>query len=180
VTQIVLINGAPGSGKSTLAQLLAEDIRLALALNIDVIKHSLGQWETHATRAGQQARRLALAMADEHVGAGNDVIIGQYLARIDFIEQLEHLAQRRGADFIEFVLVLDKRTLLSRLEHRAVQPNRSEHEVNARLVSAGDVPDLVSSMERLLAQRPSAISIDASGTPADTVGLIRRHLSVDV
>jgi hypothetical protein len=81
VTQIVLINGAPGSGKSTAAQQLAQDIRLALALNIDVIKHSLGQCETDATGAGQQARRPALAMADEHVGAGNDVIIGQYLAR---------------------------------------------------------------------------------------------------
>jgi adenylate kinase family enzyme len=81
VTQIVLIDGAPGSGKSTIAQLLTQDIRLALAVNIDVIKHALGQWETDASAAGLQARRLALAMADEHVGAGNDVIIGQYLAR---------------------------------------------------------------------------------------------------
>jgi predicted kinase len=179
VTQLVLINGAPGSGKSTVAQLLAQNMCLALALNIDVIKHSLGQWETDATGAGLQARRLALAMADEHVSAGNDVIIGQYLAKPDFIEQLECLAQRRGADFIEFVLVLDDRTLLARLERRALQPDRFEHEVNSRLVSPGDVPELVRSMERLLTQRPSAIPIDASGTPADTVGLIRRHLSID-
>ena len=150
---------------------------MALALDIDAIKHSLGKWETDPTGAGYQARRLALAMADEHLATGHDVIVGQYLARTEFIEQLESLARRRIAQFIEFVLLVDRRALLSRLEHRAVTPDRAEHEVNARLVSARDVPELVASMEQLLAQRPSAIPVDASGTPADTVGLMRRRLS---
>lgn len=150
---------------------------MSLALNIDVIKHSLGQWEMDAAGAGNQARRLALAMTEEHLGDGYDVIIGQYLARTEFIEQVERLALRRGAEFIEFVLVVDPRTLLSRLQYRSMQPDRSEHEVNARLVSAADVPELVRSIDWLLAQRPSAIPVDASGTPAETVSLMRRRLS---
>jgi hypothetical protein len=83
---------------------------------------------------------------------------------------VQRLAHGRGADFLEFVLVLDDRALLARLEPRAAQPNRAER-VNARLVSTGEVPELVRSMELLLAQRPSAISIDATGTPVETDGL---------
>jgi predicted kinase len=177
VARIVLINGAPGSGKSTLAQLLADAIPMALALDVDVIKHSLGSWQREPTAAGYQARRLALAMADEHLGTGYDVIVGQYLARTEFIEQLESLARRRIAEFIEFVLLVDQRALRSRLERRAVQPDRSEQGVNTRLVSLSNVPQLVTSMEQLLAQRPAATPVDASGTPAETVSLMRRRLS---
>ena len=44
MTRLVLINGAPGSGKSTLADGLAQNQPMTLALDVDVIKHSLGRW----------------------------------------------------------------------------------------------------------------------------------------
>ena len=178
MTRTVLINGVPGSGKSTVAQLLAHRTPMALALDIDVIKHALGQWESDPTGAGRQARRIALAAAEAHLATGHDVIMGQYLARTEFVEQLEQLSRRLGSRFFEFVLVVDQPTLRARLEHRAMHPHRPEHEVNARLVSVSDVPDLVSSTERLLAQRPSAWPVDASGAPAETVHLLRERLAV--
>jgi hypothetical protein len=82
-----------------------------------------------------------------------------------------------GSRFFEFVLVVDQPTLTARLEHRAAHPDRPEHVVNARLVSVSDVPDLVASTDRLLAQRPSAWPVDASGTPAETVHLMRERLT---
>jgi adenylate kinase family enzyme len=45
VARVILINGAPGAGKSTIAHLLAERRRLTLALDVDNIKHALGQWD---------------------------------------------------------------------------------------------------------------------------------------
>jgi predicted kinase len=176
VARVVLINGAPGSGKSTVARLLADSFPMALALDVDVIKHSIGRWDSDARYAGLQARRLALAMAGVHLRSGHDVFIGQYLARVEFIEQLEDMARETGAGFDEFVLVLDHATLVARLRSRAAQPTRSEHEVNIRLVGRADVPDLLRSMDCLLAQRRSAVSIDASGPPEHTAGLIREGL----
>ncbi len=41
MARLVLINGAPGSGKSTLAHALAARRPLALALDVDQLKHAL-------------------------------------------------------------------------------------------------------------------------------------------
>jgi predicted kinase len=76
VARLVLINGAPGSGKSTLAHLLAQDEPLTLALDVDAIKHSLGQWQSATPAAGITARRLAVALAAEHLRQGHDVLVG--------------------------------------------------------------------------------------------------------
>lgn len=90
--RLVLINGAPGSGKSTIAQALAQDRSMTLALNIDGLKHSLGRWDEDPSASGLHARRLTLALASEQLRAGFDLVIGQYLARAPFIEDLERLA----------------------------------------------------------------------------------------
>ena len=94
MTRLVLINGAPGSGKSTLADGVAQNQPMTLALDVDVIKHSLGCWSDDLLASGLHARRLSLALAREQLNAGYDVVLGQYLARTPFIEDLERLAQR--------------------------------------------------------------------------------------
>lgn len=177
MARLTLINGAPGSGKSTLAHLLAQDEPLTLALDIDVIKHSLGQWDLDMNGAGQAARRLAVAMVVEQLSSGSDVIVGQFLARPEFIEQLEALASGHNADFVEVVLSVDQPGLRSRLEQRAVSPQRSEHLVNAALVTPSDVPVLVQTMEDLVELRPSAVVIDANGSLTSTLQLIRKSLT---
>ncbi len=75
---------APGSGKSTLAEAFAQDVPMTLALDIDAIRHSLGRWEEDPSASGLLARRLGLALARQHLTAGYDVVVGQYVARTDF------------------------------------------------------------------------------------------------
>jgi predicted kinase len=173
MSRLVLINGAPGSGKSTLAHALAQDTRLALALDIDAIKHSLGGWDEDPSSSGLHARRLCLALAGEHLRAGFDLVLGQYLAETAFVEALEELASRRGARFYEFVLDLDAAALANRLAARASMPDRSEHAVNNRLVGPGDAGALVMTIESLRRSRSRAIWVDARGSIDSTLRLLR-------
>jgi predicted kinase len=176
MTRLVLINGAPGSGKSTIAHALAQDGQMALALDIDALKHSLGRWAEDPSASGLHARRLTLVVASEQLRAGFDLVIGQYLARTSFIEDLERLAERHGAWFHEFVLDLDAAALEKRLAERASSPDRQEHAVNNRLVGPDDAAALVQSMELLRQRRPRACWVDAAGSLSATLSILRTGL----
>jgi predicted kinase len=173
VPRLVLINGAPGSGKSTVAQELAQDRPLTLALDVDTIKHSLGGWDADPSASGLHARRLALALAERHLGAGYDVVLGQYVARTPFIEDLEALATSHRSEFVELVLEVDAEALAERLALRTSAPSRPEHAVNNLLVEPTDAARLVESLEQLRRLRPGATWIDARGPLAPTLGRVR-------
>jgi predicted kinase len=173
MTRLVLINGAPGSGKSSLAAALAADQPLTLALDVDAIKHSLGHWQDDLLASGLHARRLALAVAREQLGTGYDVVISQYLARTDFIEELERLAAEVDVGFLEIVLDLSAPALAGRLATRSASPTRPEHQVNNRLVGPDDAADLVASLEGLRRSRPRAVWVDAAGSLTATLDLLR-------
>ena len=175
--RLTLVNGAPGSGKSTVAQALAQDRAMTLALDVDAVKHSLGRWDADPSASGLHARRLSLALAEHHLGAGYDVIVGQYLARTPFIEDLAALAERHDAPLLELVLDIDASTLADRIGLRTSAPSRSEHAVNNRLVGPADAPCLVASMEALRQTRPDAIWIDARGSLSSTLALLRAALT---
>lgn len=173
---LMLVGGAPGSGKSTLAALLAAQFPLALALDIDSIKHSLGGWDEDLNRCGTQARRLATAMIAQHLADGHDVVLGQYLARTPFLDELEQLAAAHGARFVEVVLMLDEQTLARRLQGRRERPDRPEQAPNDRFVSPGQAGELSRSIEEVLTIRPGARRVDASGSIAETLAALRALL----
>ena len=176
VPSLVLINGAPGAGKSTLARLLAQDRRMALPIDVDVLKHSLTGWDADPTGSGLHARRLCLALAEVQLTAGFDVVVGQYLARPAFIDDLAGTARAHGARFHELVLDLDVATLAERLAMRAAAPDRPEHAVNNQLVTAADASSLVESLEPLRGLRPTSVWIDARGGPGETLVRLRTAL----
>jgi predicted kinase len=173
---LLLLNGAPGSGKSTLVARLAARRRLALALDVDRIKHSLGGWEEDLRASGLQARRLALSLARTHLADGHDVLIGQYLARPDFLAELEQLAAAVGARFVEAALVLDGETLARRLAARRAAPDRPEQEANDRHVGPADAAEHLAALEALLARRPDAHRIDARRPREELLGDLARIL----
>lgn len=178
--RLILVNGAPGSGKSTIAQALAQCTALALALDIDAIKHALGHWEDDPAASGWQARRIALAMAGEQLSGGFDVVLGQYLAKPEFIEELEALAAHHDVQFFEFILHLDTATLAERLGRRARHPDRPEHEILNRLVGPVDAEALVGSLEPLRQSRPQAVWVDARGPLPTTLRILRALLNAPV
>lgn len=174
---LMLLNGAPGCGKSTLAALLAAETPLTLALDIDTLKHSLGGWDRDLQSSGLQARRLAGALIRQHLADGHDVILGQYLARTAFLEELEQLAADCGARFVEAALVVDEETLAQRLAGRRAAPDRPEQAANDRFVGPADAPDLVRSIEVVLAQRPAMRYVEARGSRDEVFAALLTLLS---
>ena len=82
-------------------------------IDIDDLRASLGQWaEREESRV--IARRLALALAEAHLASGHDVVVPQYVGRIEFIDQLAALAARQGASFVAVVLMVEPEVSMDR------------------------------------------------------------------
>jgi hypothetical protein len=73
-------------------------------LDIDVIRSALGRWEAHS-ESKTIARALATNMARVHLLGGRDVVIPQFVARVDLIGQLAQLADDAQARFVEILLL---------------------------------------------------------------------------
>jgi hypothetical protein len=92
---------------------------LALNLDIDRVRDMLGQWRLRSSAGGVLARAIALAGARTHLVADHDVVIPQYLGRLEFVSQLSDLAADVGARFHELVLMDSKESSVARGAGRA-------------------------------------------------------------
>jgi hypothetical protein len=84
-------------------------------VDVDVLKHSLDRWEEKPSAAGVHTRLLCLARARAPLGAGDDVVVAQNLARPGFIEDLPRRRERHSDGFVEFILDIDDAALAERL-----------------------------------------------------------------
>ena len=100
-------------------------------------------------------------MASTHLGGGRDVIVPQYLARVDEIDAFERVAHEHGADFREVVILDEKAGSIARFDRRRDDSAWGEH--NRRLVALRGGPVMLAAMyDRLLEilqLRPSAVVV---------------------
>jgi predicted kinase len=181
VPLLVLVNGPPASGKSTVAERLVATRPLALNLDIDLVRHQLGGWLDQPSEAGLAARALAVAMARTHLAAGHDVVVPQFLARAEFIGELEAVASQSGARFVEVGLVVDRATALDAFAERRVGATADAHADAAALVDRSTAEDPLGDMydryEALLATRPTVLRVEAARGDIDgTVAAIEAAL----
>jgi predicted kinase len=179
VTSLIHLNGPPGIGKSTLSALHADRHPGTLNLDIDRLHRLVGGWQDADGRTHDVVRPLALAMASTHLRGGRDVVLPQYLARLEEIEAFEQVADAEGADFREVVLLDGKAESLARFDRRRDGSPWGEH--NRRLVARHGGPVLLAAMyDRLLevvALRPSAVVVRAEPEAVeDTYALLVRAL----
>jgi len=152
VPRLVLLNGAPGSGKSTLARRFAEDHPLTLVLDVDQLRGMLGRWFDQPTKAGLLARELAFAMARAQLRAGHDVLVPQFLGRLEFLETLQQLAAEVGAEFVELALVSDRNDVVRRFERRsATSPDPAHRDAAELQRRTGGRDELAATYDKLLA-----------------------------
>jgi predicted kinase len=168
VTRLALINGLPASGKSTLARRYGEDHPLCLVLDIDVVRSMLGAWLQHPQRSGLQARQLAMAMARTQLMAEGEVLVPQFLARVDFVLELEALCAELGVPFVEIALLCDPGEAAARFLRRTggpdaadatAEPVRPEHRDAAQLLEraggTGELVAMAAGLDALLTRRPN-------------------------
>jgi hypothetical protein len=153
-----------------------------LNLDIDRVRGLLGQWQTEPTCAGLLARDLSLAMAGTHLRAGHDVVVPQYVARVEFLRRLEQVAAEAGAQFHELMLADGKDSSVRRFLVRADSTGLAVHrEAHDMLDRAGGRPRLERMYDRLqdiLTVRPGTRVVPSiAGQINDTYQALVQHLA---
>lgn len=180
MAKLILLNGPPGIGKSTLAERYITAHPLALQLEIDLVRCLLGDWMNRQQESGLQARKLALGMARIHLLDGHDVIVPQFLRRLQFIEQLESLASETGSEFRELVLLDSKENARARFLQRTERPGarfsaRSLIERNGGLDYLSEQYDML--MDVIKARPDTCVIESRSGDVDGTYTYMLRHLA---
>jgi leucyl aminopeptidase (aminopeptidase T) len=162
-----------------LARRFAEEHPLTLVLDVDQVRGMLGRWLDQPTESGLLARQLALAMAGTQLRAGRDVLVPQYLGRLDFIERLHRLAAEVGAEFVELALLSSRDDVVRRFERRSATSDDPAHQQAAELQRrSGGHEHLAADYERVLAvvaARPTTRVITT--TDGDVAGAYAQMLT---
>jgi predicted kinase len=108
------LNGPACVGKSTLARRFVERRPLALCVDVDALRASLGGWINEPESKGQ-ARALAADMTAGHLRRGFDVVMPQLTVLGNLIDEYASIAADAGASFVEIVLIADPDELVARL-----------------------------------------------------------------
>ncbi len=160
-----MLNGPPGSGKSTIARRFVDDHPMALNLEIDELRRMIGDWKADPQRAGAAARELALAVARIHLAGGYDLVVPQYLGRVDYLAQLGAVADETGAALHEFVLLDTKDAMIARFTARTAAGREQAHlDAQEILDRVGGLRQLEAMYDRLLlviGARPTAKIVPA-------------------
>ncbi|HWU47945.1 MAG TPA: AAA family ATPase [Humibacter sp.] len=181
MARLILLNGAPGTGKSTLARRYADDNPLALVLDIDTVRRMLGASLVDPEASGLAARRLALAMAREHLAAGHDVIVPQFLGRIEFVLELESLAASVAVPFLELTLIADPDAVIRRFAERSAEPTSDEQRdawtLQERWGGLDALRGACARVETVAAARPAMCTIEVvDGAVDDAYAALRAVL----
>lgn len=160
MVKLVLLNGPPAIGKTTLAARLVADRPLALLLDIDGIRCSMGQWEA-CEESKSLARLLAVQMARVHLSSGHDVVVPQLLAQLPFIEVLAGVARATGAEFHEVLFTATIEDTLGRFRTRreAMRAGRVAHPQESVEHDAQTIEAIYCELDSIASLRPNTLVI---------------------
>ena len=177
---LIHLNGPPGIGKSTLSALWAKRHPRTLNLDVDTLHLLVGGWQDPENRTHEVLRPMAKAMAAAYLATGRDVVLPQYLGRLDEVESFERVAHEQGADFHEVVLLDDRDAAITRFDARRDETAWNQH--NRRVVAdLGGDAFLLAMYDRLLEvleSRPAAVVVrSVPGATEETYAAVEQALT---
>ncbi len=155
------MNGPAGIGKDTIAQKYIDTHPFALCVRTDDIITAIGGWSAakNYDPARHMAFDLALKMIETHLAAGYDVIIPHLLTDLEEAQNLEDIAKKQAAPFIEIFLNSDKTDALNRVFERGTRG-----EPGAPPLTNDDRPEFEELYDNVLTavnSRPNVIKISS-------------------
>lgn len=161
MSYLLHLNGPPGIGKSTLSALWAERHPRTLNLDLDVLHPLVGGWRDPKQDTHALVRPLGKAMASAYLATGADVVLPQFLGRLDELASFERIAHEQGAEFAEVVLLDDRAAAIARFDQRRDDTPWNQH--NRRVVAnlGGDafLADMYDRLLEIMAARPEAVIV---------------------
>jgi hypothetical protein len=132
--------------------------------------------------------RLAHSMARTHLSAGHDVVMPQFVGRLEEIQRFADTAAASGARFCEIVLMDTREAAMSRFARRRTTAAQTLdgwsdwHEVVSNIVAESGGTSLLGQMYddlmAVLARRPQARVIrSAAGDPMGTYEAVKSALA---
>ena len=169
IVRLIHLNGPPGVGKSSLGERFAERTGAAV-VEIDAIRTQIDGWESDEG-SKLVARERALELISAHLRGGSDVVVPQYLGRLDFIDRLEAVALAVDASFLEVMIAADATTAATRFRtrRRALKEAGTAHPQDE--IAENEIAPLVNdAVDRLVAvarSRSDVVSIEGHGSLDD-------------
>lgn len=168
--KLIVINGPSGIGKSTTALELQKELPRSLLIDIDALRRYIEGYKEHRDESAKLSYTHALALTKAHLEFGYSVIVEKTTLWADwFLEELEKIATKEGAEYFEFILTARKEILLARATGRGFIPNGS--------LTLEKVQEMWEEVQKLPHRRPGAIVIDTSEiSPSETLTSISNRI----
>ncbi len=159
--KLILINGPAGIGKSTIAGKLHQVLPLSFLLDIDAQRRYISGYREHRKESGDLVIQLSLAMVENYLQSGHDVIIDKVLTDAGVSERFLELGRKHDATVFEFVLNADKEALIVRANERGYR--------EGSMLTPEKVPKIWEAMQSYIKLRPSALIVETSGKSIEEV-----------
>jgi predicted kinase len=172
VARFIHLNGSSGAGKSTVARLYAARHPGVLNLDIDEVMALISGWEDDVSAAFGSARLMAVAMAQNCLSRGGDVVMPQLVTNAREFAYFPAAVAAAGARYCHVMLAADPGTALARLRSRAAtgtDRHRLLGEHIERIGAQGLVERIAGQFDGFLPTVQVDATIDAAALTPDEV-----------
>lgn len=167
--KLIILNGPAGVGKSTVAARLHSQMPASVLIDIDELRRTIPGYPEKREETLRLAYEYAANAIEDGLKAGSDVIIDKGIYQPEVLDTFISVANKCGANVMEFLLFAEKETVKKRAEERGFKPGG--------LLTLEKVEQHWASADALRTQRTGAIVIDTTHiSPEEVFNIIKEKV----